>query len=328
MEFSGGMNIFERIYLFFYLRKKKKDLKSQKKLPFPVISVGNLTVGGTGKTPFTIALAKELKKREYKPIILTRGYRGRLKGPLVVTEEMIARDVGDEPLMMAMEGLIVIKCPDRYSGGIYAIEKLGFTDKGRAVFIVDDGFQHWKLYRNVNILLIDGFKGFGNCCLIPCGPLRSPLTEITEADMVFITKKENNTIYQHIKDMGIKEVYFAPFKVEGIISMDGRKIEPAGQKVFAFAGIGNFQGFLTLLNGVGFKVGRYKKFIDHKKYSETTLKKILNLAAEAEVLVTTKKDFVKIKDFSNLPDSLCYMEISMEINSQTVDKIMDLMHNC
>ncbi|MGB9891927.1 tetraacyldisaccharide 4'-kinase [Thermodesulfovibrio yellowstonii] len=322
------MNIFERIYLFFYLRKKKKDLKSQKKLPFPVISVGNLTVGGTGKTPFTIALAKELKKREYKPIILTRGYRGRLKGPLVVTEEMDAQDVGDESLMMAMEGLTVIKCPDRYSGGIYAIEKLGFTDKGRAVFIVDDGFQHWKLYRNVNILLIDGFKGFGNCCLIPCGPLRSPLTEITEADMVFITKKENNTIYQRIKDTGIKEVYFAPFKVEGIIRMDGRKIEPAGHKVFAFAGIGNFQGFLSLLNDVGFKVDRYKKFIDHKKYSETTLKRILNLASEAELLVTTKKDFVKIKDFSNLLNSLCYMEISTEINSQTVDKIIDLMHNC
>lgn len=322
------MNIFEKLYLFFYLRKKKKDLKSQKKLPFPVISVGNLTVGGTGKTPFTVALACELQKRGYSPVILTRGYRGRVKAPVIVTKEMDARDVGDEPLMMAMEGLTVVKCPDRYRGGLYAIKKIGFTDRDRVVFIVDDGFQHRKLYRDVNILLVDGFKGFDNFHLIPCGPFRSPLSEISEAHMVFITKKQNEAIYQGLKEQGIKEIYFAPLKIEGVLSIDGRKIESSGQRVFAFAGIGNFQSFLTLLNDMGFKVVGYKKFIDHKKYSETTLKRILNLAAEAEVLVTTKKDFVKIKDFSNLPDSLCYMEISMEINSQAVDKIIDLMHNC
>lgn len=327
MGFSGKMNIFERLYLFFYLRKKKRDLKSQKRLPFPVISVGNLTVGGTGKTPFTIALARELKSRQYEPVILTRGYKGRLEGPVIVTEKMNAEDVGDEPLMMAMDGLKVIKSADRYRGGLYAIEKFGFTERESVVFIVDDGFQHWKLYRNVNILLVDGFKGFGNFRLIPCGTLRSPLDEISEAHIVFITKKQNEAIYQSLKNSGIKEVYFAPLKIEGVLSIDGRKIEPAGQKVFAFAGIGNFQSFLEVLKELGFEVKGYKKFIDHKKYSETTLKKILNVADDAQLIITTKKDFVKIKNFANLPSRLCYIEISMEISNQAVDKIQKLTHN-
>jgi len=94
------MNILESLYLFFYQRQKKKALFNQKRLPFPVISVGNLTLGGTGKTPFTIALAKESQKRGFTPVILSRGYGGKLKGPLVVTTEYKADDVGDEPLMM------------------------------------------------------------------------------------------------------------------------------------------------------------------------------------------------------------------------------------
>ncbi len=327
MEFSGRMNIFEKLYLFFYLRKKKRDLKSQKKLPFPVISVGNLTVGGTGKTPFTIALAYELKKIECKPVILTRGYRGRLKGPVIVTEEMNADDVGDEPLMMAMDGFKVVKGADRYSSGIFAIEKIGFTDKDRVVFIVDDGFQHRKLYRDLNILLIDGFKGFGNLRLIPIGTLRSPLSEVFEAHMVFITKKQNETIYRSLKNSGIKDVYFAPFKIKGIVRIDGRKIEPAGQRVFAFAGIGNFQSFLSILNDLEFKIAGYKKFIDHKKYCERTLKKILTLADDAELIITTKKDFVKIKNVINLPQNFCYLEISTEISNQAFDKIQKFTHN-
>jgi len=328
MEFSGEMNILERVYLFFYLRKKEKDLKIQKKLPFPVISIGNLTTGGTGKTPFSASLAKELKKAGYEPVILTRGYRGRLRGPLLVTEEDSADDVGDEPLLLAQEGLKVIKSADRYYAGVYAIEKFGFTDKDRVVFILDDGFQHWRLYRDLNILLIDGIKGFGNCHLIPSGPLRSPVSEIFEADMIFITKRENEKLRQSLFEMGVKNIYFAPLKIEGIKDFEGKDIKPAGQKAFAFAGIGNFQSFIDSLKELNLKIIGQKKFIDHKKYSEKTLKRIAELAEDAQLIITTKKDFVKIRQKAQfLRQKLCYLEISLKINEDSFDKLLSFLEN-
>ncbi|WP_353683967.1 tetraacyldisaccharide 4'-kinase [Thermodesulfovibrio sp. 3907-1M] len=318
------MNIFERLYLCFYLRKKKKLLNCQKKLPFPVISVGNLTVGGTGKTPFTIAFSKELKKAGYEPVILTRGYRGRLKGPVIVSEDMNAEDAGDEPLMMAMEGLKVVKGADRYAAGVYAIEKFGFDEHNKAVFILDDGFQHWKLYRDLNILLVDGYKGFGNFRLLPSGPLRSPLNEIFEANMIFITKKENETLKDKLKAYGAKEIHFAPIKIEGIKNRDGRDIQPDGKRAFAFAGIGNFQSFIDCLSKLNLKIIGQKKFIDHKRYTEKTIKKIEKLARDSELLITTKKDFVKIKDKILKPE-LCYLEVSLKINKKSVANIIDFL---
>ncbi len=326
MEFSGKMNIFEGLYLFFYLRKKKKALKGQKKLPFPVISVGNLTVGGTGKTPLTVALAKELKKEGYEPVILTRGYRGRLKRPVIVSEEMNAEDAADEPLMMAMEGLNVVKSADRYEGGIYAIKKFGFSEQHRVIFILDDGFQHWSLSRDLNILLVDGYKGFSNSRLIPFGPLRSPLSEIFEADIIFITKKENEKLKQALTDMGVKQIYFAPLKVKGLKDFDGREIKPDGKKAFAFAGIANFQSFIDCLNELNLKITGQKKFIDHKKYSERTLKKVEKLARDAEIIVTTKKDFVKIKEKADfLKQRLCYLEISLKINKEFIANLLNFL---
>lgn len=322
MEFSGEMNIFEKFYLFFYLTKKRKDLKTQKKLPFPVISVGNLTVGGTGKTPFTIALAKELKKRGYKPVILTRGYRGRLKGPVVVTaDEMNAEDAGDEPLMMAMEGLTVVKCADRYIGGSYAIKE-GFTNKDRVVFILDDGFQYWKLYRDLNILLVDGLKGFGNLRLIPFGSLRSPLSEISEADFIFITKKKNDTLFNTLINMGYRNIFFIPLKVERIMDINGKEVKPDKKTAFLFAGIGNFESFKECLTEFDIKIIGEKRFIDHKNYSEGLLKKINRIAKDAELIVTTKKDFIKIKNKAHLLPRLCYLEVFIEIEPAVVDKIL------
>ncbi|MDW7998549.1 MAG: tetraacyldisaccharide 4'-kinase, partial [Thermodesulfovibrio sp.] len=105
------------------------------------------------------------------------------------------------------------------------------------------------------------------------------------------------------------------------------KIEPSGQKVFAFAGIANFQSFLHLLESLGLKVIGYKKFIDHKKYTEKILNKILKLADEAELIITTKKDIVKIKNLALSEQRLCYVEISIEIDPQAVDKIQRLKHN-
>ena len=306
------MNLFEKIYLFCYLRKKEKALKNQKKLPFPVISVGNLTVGGTGKTPFTISLTNELKKKGYEPVILTRGYRGKIKKPVIVTKQHTADEVGDEPLMMALEGFRVIKSIDRYHGGLFAINEFRFNQSDKVIFIIDDGFQHWKLYRDLNIVLVDGTRGFGNGRFIPFGPLRSPIDEVIEADIVFITKRKNEELYKKLTDSGIKNIYFADLKVKCIKHGDGEEIKPLGQKVFAFAGIGNFQSFLELLTSLDLKITGYQQFIDHKQYNKCSIKKILKASKYAELLITTKKDFIKLKQ-SYFNKKLFYLDISMQI---------------
>jgi tetraacyldisaccharide 4'-kinase len=209
------MNLIEGLYYIGYSIKKYNDLKNQKKLPFKVISIGNITVGGTGKTPATITIAEEAKRRGFVPVILTRGYKGKIKGPCFVSKGegplMSEEDAGDEPIIMAekLKGVPIVKGEDRYEAGVFALQNLGDTEIQRhgdtetalftdspihrfthspIVFILDDGFQHWKLFRDKDLLLIDGTNPFGNKRLLPIGPLREPLRAIGRADIVVITK--------------------------------------------------------------------------------------------------------------------------------------------
>lgn len=321
------MNILEKLYLFFYQRHNKEALQNQKRLPFPVISVGNLTLGGTGKTPFTIALAKESQKREFTPIILTRGYGGKLKGPLVISAEYKADDVGDEPLMMFFEGLTVIKSIDRYRGGLFAMEKLGIKGNDNPIFILDDGFQHKKLYRDINILLIDGIKGFGNKKLFPLGPLRSPLEEIREADIIFITKEKNFELDKQLMNFEVNSIYNAQIEIKGLVGINNKKIEPKGQKIFAFAGVGNFESFLKSLNLLNLNIIGHRKFIDHKKYTKLTIRKIIKDAKNSDLIVTTKKDFIKIVGNFGIDERFCYLDISLSIQKEALVEIFSKLDN-
>ena len=190
------MNLIEGLYYVGYSIRKYNDLKNQKKLPHKVISIGNITVGGTGKTPATIAIAEEAKKQGFVPIILTRGYKGKTKGPCFVSkgEEPLLNeeDAGDEPLLMAekLKGVPIVKGESRYDAGMFALSSLPLALRPN-IFILDDGFQHWKLFRDKDILLIDGKNPFGNKRLLPIGQLREPVSAISRADIVVITKMDN-----------------------------------------------------------------------------------------------------------------------------------------
>lgn len=116
---------------------------------------------------------------------------------------------------------------------------------------------------------------FGNYRLFTSGQLRSPLTELFEGDMIFITKKRNESLYKRLTETGLKEVYFVPFRVEGFKSDKDIKIEPHGQDVFFFAGIGNFESFIACLKEINIKIGRYRKFIGNKRYTQRTIKKYI-----------------------------------------------------
>lgn len=317
------MNFLEKFYLFLYQWKKNKFLATQKKLPFPVVSVGNLTLGGTGKTPFTIELAKKSITRGFNPIILTRGYRGKLKGPLMVDLEHKAEQVGDEPLLMVEEGLRVFKGVDRYKAGMHAIERLRLTKKDRTFFILDDGFQHWLLHRDLEILLIDGTVGLGNSKLFPMGPLRSPLQEINRADLVFITKRENQQLLDKIVELGAREIFFSPIRIHGVRDVMGRLTSAEGKKAFVFAGIGNFKSFLDVLAQININVVGYKAFIDHKFYSERTVRRLVKSSEKADILITTKKDFIKVREYiSTLRERIYYLQISLEIPEDAMEIIL------
>jgi tetraacyldisaccharide 4'-kinase len=186
----------EFLYYLGYSIKKRYALKNQKRLSHKVISIGNLTLGGTGKTPATIALAEEAKKRGFKPCILTRGYKGRAKGPCFVSRGegplLDEYQAGDEALLMAkkLKGIPIVKGKDRYEAGMFAIQNLKsqIPDLKSILFILDDGFQHWGLSRDRDILLIDSINPFGNRRLLPLGSLREPISAIKRADIIVMTK--------------------------------------------------------------------------------------------------------------------------------------------
>ncbi len=190
--------LLEFLYYLGYSIKKRYALRNQKSLSHKVICLGNITLGGTGKTPATIALAEEVKKRGFKPCILTRGYKGRAKGPCFVSRGegplLDEYQGGDEALLMAekLKGIPIVKGKDRYKAGLFAIQNLKsqIPDLKSILFILDDGFQHWGLSRDKDILLIDSINPFGNRRLLPLGSLREPIGAINKADIIVITKTD------------------------------------------------------------------------------------------------------------------------------------------
>ncbi|MBF0555884.1 MAG: tetraacyldisaccharide 4'-kinase [Nitrospirae bacterium] len=304
------MNPLQYMYYSAFKWKKQRALKKRGRLPHMVISVGNLTVGGTGKTPAAIALAKEAQRRGLRPVILTRGYRGTLKGPCFVSRGngpiVTAAEGGDEPVLMAnrLPGVEIIKGADRYEAGL-------LSEQGD-FFILDDGFQHWGLHRAVDIVLIDAINPFGGGGLLPTGRLREPVDALKRADFIVKTKmarpsKELYTSGYSINGVAIpppassKFIYGAAHMPSCLASRDGVTYplsHIAGKRVFAFCAIGNPAGFHQTLSSLGADIVHMAQFRDHHYYTEADAGKILRGAEghRAEVILTTEKDMAKLPD--------------------------------
>ncbi len=280
---------------------------SSKTLRSPVISVGNLTVGGTGKTPFVAYLAGVLQKLGYQPIILSRGYRGkREKTGAIVSEGsqplLGPDDCGDEPYMLAraLAGVPVVVGRNRYRAGRSIEDRYE-----RAIHLLDDGFQHLALKRNLNLLLIDGTDPFGGGYLLPRGRLREPLQAISRADMIIVTRSHLATDTEAI-ELSIRHrhptVPIAYFYHDAVGLKDLRtgKLfllrDLMNQQVIAVAAIGNPVVFLRDLAHYQIRVVDQILFHDHHVFRQGELDRALDRARElgARCVITTEKDAVRL----------------------------------
>jgi len=327
----GVLSVIYRIALSGRKFLYKKGIKKTKKLPVKVISIGNLTLGGTGKTPAVITIAQEAKKRGFKPCVLTRGYKGKAKSPCFADKDkrhlLKTYQIGDEPLLMThkLAGIPVVKGKNRFLSGIYALGKLGLN--AIDMFILDDGFQHWGLHRDIDILLVDATNPFGNEKLFPEGILREPLDSIKRADIIVITKADavNNevitAIKQKVKQYNLETpIYTASHKPTSLINASGetKTLEALNnKKVYAFAGIANPSYFIALLKLQGADIIKFKKFRDHYNYTQRDINKIKEEAGNLEI-VTTEKDLVKLKELE-LPENIFALRIEFSVDESFYD---------
>jgi len=293
------------------------------RLPVRVISVGNITLGGTGKTPTVIHLAEVFRGGGKRPAVVSRGYGRRNEGEIaVVTDGSGARlgpdEAGDEPAMIASccAGVPVVVGSDRWRAGLLAIDRF-HPD----VVILDDGFQHVRLHRDLNIVLVDGADPFGNGRLFPAGILREPLGQLGRADVVLITRASAAADLASLKER-ISRYTAADILTSNVVPRDLVNLATGaafpleglrGSAVIAAAGIGRPGSFRSLLESLGAEVRDLKAFPDHHRYGPPDLEELRRLATDrgAGMIVTTEKDAVKLAGTTR--DDLWMLRIRLEV---------------
>ena len=342
------MHFFEILYYLGLSAKKYYSLRHQIRLPSRVISIGNLTTGGTGKTPAVITVAEEAKKRGLKPVVLSRGYRGRVKGPCFVTKGdlplLTPEEAGDEPYLMAgrLRDVPIVIGASRYDAGMFAVREL-LTDRPfpaeHMLFILDDGFQHWGLYRDKDILLIDSGNPFGNGMMLPFGRLREPLQAIERADVIVLTKRSANEGQNNSADDIIRKikqyntdapVFYAEHKAAAcrFLSGDSQPMQwLSGKKLFGFCALGSPESFRKTILSSGADLAGFRTFRDHYRYTSDDIARVKAEAIEsgAEWIATTEKDIIKITNL-DLPDNILIIDIEFSVSNGFHDEIFKVYH--
>lgn len=261
----------------------------QTSLATPVIVVGNISVGGTGKTPLLITLVKWLQAQGYTPGIVSRGYGGKAEAyPYLLTADSTAAQAGDEPVTIYQQtGCAVCVGSDRLAAARV------LEDQGCDLLLSDDGLQHYRLGRDIEIAVVDGQRGVGNGWRLPVGPLREPLSRLSTVDWVVV-----NSPAPHFELTGLADLYFIPMQIHAralvnLVTGDTYEIASlSAQPVNAVAGIGNPQRFINTLSEAGI-TSHLHAFPDHHAYSASDLK-----FDNVWPVVMTEKDAVKCKDFA------------------------------
>lgn len=317
-----------------------RGILKQIKLPCPVISIGNITAGGTGKTPMTVLTANGLKARGFRPAVLSRGYGGRLtsSGNVVSDGASILlgpEAAGDEPVLIAaaVPGIPVLTGTDRCVSGKLGIEKFSAT-----VLVLDDAFQHRRLFRDVNIVLLDEAKPFGNGRLLPAGPLRELPAALNRADVIVKTgiprgEKEwkkpalpdgipvFRARYQPIEIIHGKDNSFLSGSVETnqMRRSDNQILSPDalhGKKIYAFTGIAAPEKFRNTLEQLGAKIIKFLAFPDHYFYKHADVRTIAEeaKAMNSEMVITTEKDGVKLLIFQDFYREIAILRVGLRMD--------------
>ena len=300
-------------FLFSIIVKSRKNsyLKNQKKIwrsPVPIIVVGNISMGGTGKTPLVKYIAAELAKRDFKPGLISRGYGGKYSGTLEVNAETTYKKTGDEAQILGKLKMPFFLDKNRSRGAKKLQEKHDVD-----VIISDDGLQHYAMGREIEIAVIDGARRLGNGLTFPAGPLREPKSRLKEVD--FIVNNGGPTEGDEIL-MTLSPAKFIHLNSGKEYSIDKW---PMHNQVHAIAGLGNPNRFFDLLLRLGFEFDK-NPFPDHHKYNKRDLYYLDHLP-----ILMTEKDAAKCKHFNN--SKIWYLSIESKIESQFIDRLEEKLND-
>ena len=330
LVYGGAVRLREAFY--------KNSILRPKKLPCFVISIGNLTVGGTGKTPMTIYMAKFVKSLGYKVAVISRGYKGGAEktGGIVSNGHTIFMEpekAGDEPFMMAakLENIPVVVGQNRYKAGWLAIKEFNPD-----VIVLDDAFQHLNLKRDIDIVLLDCGRPFGNAHLLPRGILREPISALKRSDAFVLTRSDfapdyiRQAFMHKIENLAPGRPVFRSFHVPNLYrpindkkSMSGIELQNFapdllhGRRVVAFSGLARNNDFRRTVENLKCDLINFFEFPDHHKYTEMDLQTIIqsSINAQAEFILTTEKDYVRISGKTSWPVELVIIGIELSFEN-------------
>ena len=267
------------------------------------LSVGNIEMGGTGKTPLVIKIAEYLKNKGYSPVILSRGYRRKIKKPCITTHTLSAKECGDEPYMMFKRTNVPVYVNRKREQVIKEIKP-----ERNTVFVLDDGFQYFRLKRDADIVLITDklYKNSGH--VFPFGRLREPLSALKRADIVIVNFRFNQL--ENVKEFMGKPAFSAYYEIKGIYSKEGEKVSAKDIKeAILLSAIAKNMEFKEIIeNKLGIRVLKHYSFLDHTFFKEGFLKE---LSKENAPIITTEKDFYRIPEAYR--EKFLYLKIDLTI---------------
>jgi len=299
-------------------------------LPTKIISVGNITSGGTGKTPMVIYLAEKLKEKGKNVAILSRGYGRKTAGTQLVTDGKTPvddwRNFGDEPTLMAekLKGTPIVVDENRYRGGLFLVDKFKPD-----VIILDDGFQHRSLDRNIDIVLLSSLDEHADYKLIPHGKLREPIKHLKRADILVFTKTNitNPSPYLMKVSKGLSlPIIKSHIKASDTLYNENKPVPVSKNKrTLAVSALGDHRGFHKTLEEVGLAVVEKITFLDHHDYVKKDIDKIIDKAEtnNVDIIVTTEKDLVKLKKYNFGEHELFSLPIQFKIESKSEKELFN-----
>ena len=313
-----------RVATCFRTRLYERGWLTRRRLPCPVVSVGNLTVGGTGKTPMAMWVAEKLLELGKKPGILSRGYRRNSQRKFLLVSDGTSilagpHEAGDEPYLMARRcpGVVVAVGADRYALGRWVLSRMSLD-----CFVLDDGFQHLGLDRDVNLLLVDSSDPAGMKALLPAGRLREPLGEAGRASDIILTRVEDEAMIPNVLEpietatgSSVNPIT-TRFTVKKLVGVSD-SMPPSGvrgKKALIFSGIGNPNQFRRTVNALGVQVADELVFRDHEAYAPSRMEDVYRRIERSrpDLVLTTEKDLVKVQSSWSIPTPLFAVCLELE----------------